>query len=108
MTSFLRAGSQLRDLQALRGVFVAREGRLLGQLAAAMKGVPSEGVFDTWMKRQSDLVQATALAYAEREVLEASMRAIEKVHLPSYLLPDGSLYLSLTSVPHSSFFECVG
>ncbi len=75
----MHAGSQLRDLQALRGVFVAREGRLLGQLAAAMKGVPSEGVFDTWMKRQSDLVQATALAYAEREVLEASMRAIERV-----------------------------
>ncbi|CAL5220325.1 g2316 [Coccomyxa viridis] len=72
------SGSQLRDLQALRGVFVAREGRLLGQLAAAMKGVPSEAVFDTWMKRQSDLVQATALAYAEREVLEASMRAIER------------------------------
>ena len=75
----MHAGGQLRDLQALRGVFVAREGRQLGQLAAAMKGVPSEGVFDTWMKRQSDLVQATALAYAEREVLEASMRTIERV-----------------------------
>ncbi len=68
-------------MQALRGVFVAREGRLLGQLARAMKGVPSEEVFDTWMKRQSDLVQATALAYAEREVLEASMRAIGKVRV---------------------------
>lgn len=70
---------------------MAREGRLLGQLAAAMKGVPSEMVFDTWMKRQSDLVQATALAYAEREVLEASMRAIERVcqaiTLLSCLLP---------------------
>ena len=76
-------------MQALRGVFVAREGRLLGQLARAMKGVPSEEVFDTWMKRQSDLVQATALAYAEREVLEASMRAIEKVRVRQFrLLPD--------------------
>ena len=79
---------------------MAREGRLLGQLAAAMKGVPSEGVFDAWMKRQSDLVQATALAYAEREVLEASMRAIERVcqalMLPSYLLPNPAIHTSLT------------
>ena len=60
-------------------MFVARDGRLLGQLAGAMKGVPSEDVFDTWMKRESDLVQAAAAAYAEREVLEASMRALEQV-----------------------------
>ena len=76
-----RAGSELRSLGPLRGVFVAQEGRLLGQLAQAMQGVPHEDVFDTWMKRQSDLVQATALAYAEREVLEASMRAVQEVCL---------------------------
>ena len=60
-----------------------------------MKGLPSEEVFETWMKRQSDLVQATAQAYAEREVLEASMRAIErvclslKVPLPKWCQPVG-------------------
>jgi hypothetical protein len=45
------------------------------------------------MKRQSDLVQATALAYAEREVLEASMRAMsEACPCPSYCF----LYICLT------------
>ena len=76
----------------LRGVFVAREGRLLGQLAGAMKGVPSEDVFDTWMKRESDLVQATAAAYAEREVLEASMRALEQVCFVTSAKPCSSFW----------------
>lgn len=76
------ADHDLRNLAALRGVFEAREGRLLGALAARMAGVSGEAVFETWMKRESDLVQATALAYAEREVLDACMRAIEQVDLP--------------------------
>ena len=73
-------GGQLRDLQALLAVFVAREGRLLGALAGKMAKVKGgEEVFETWMKGESDLVQATALAYAEREVLQASMRVVEQV-----------------------------
>ncbi|EIE22640.1 acyl-CoA oxidase [Coccomyxa subellipsoidea C-169] len=72
------SGGQLRDVNALRGVFVAREGRLLGALAAKMRGVSGEAVFDTWMKRESDLVQATALAYAEREVIDACQRACQQ------------------------------
>ena len=32
-----------------------------------------------WMKRQSDLVQGTALAFAEREVLEACLRQLQEV-----------------------------
>ena len=52
-----------------------------------------QDVFDTWMKRQSDLVQATALAYAEREVLEASVRAMsEACPCPSYFF----LFICLT------------
>ncbi len=50
-----------------------RQARLFKALALAMKGA-QEGVFDTWMKRQSDLVQAAATSFAEREVLEASCR----------------------------------
>ena len=72
-------GGQLRDVAALRGVFEAREGWLLGALAAKMRGVSGEAVFDTWMKRESDLVQATALAYAEREVIDACLRACQQV-----------------------------
>lgn len=84
--ALLCAGGQLRSLEALRGVFVAREGRLLGTLAGKMRGVNGgEQVFDTWMKRESDLVQATALAYAEREVLDACMRQIQQVcSLPAW------------------------
>lgn len=72
-------GGQLRDVAALRGVFDAREGRLLAALAAKMRGVSGEAVFDTWMKRESDLVQATALAYAEREVVDSCLRACKQV-----------------------------
>ena len=54
----LRAAGGLRDLEALRAVFVAREGRLLGALAAKMAGAKGgEAVFEVWMKRESDLVQ---------------------------------------------------
>ena len=78
------AGGQLRELPALAGVFVAREGRLLGRLAQRLAGVGGgEDMFETWMKRESDLVQATALAYAEREVLEASMRAVQQASSPA-------------------------
>lgn len=72
----------LTDLKGLHHVFVAREGRLLGQLAEAMR-VNKADMFDTWMKRESDLVQATALAYGHREVLEACLRFLETVNLPA-------------------------
>lgn len=72
----------LTDFETLHQIFVAREGRLLGQLAEAM-GNRKGDMFDTWMKQQSDLVQATALAYGEREVLEASLRGLDDVSLPS-------------------------
>lgn len=62
----------------LHSLFIVREGRLLLQLAQAM-GSRKGDMFDTWMKQQSDLVQATALAFGEREVLEASLRALNEV-----------------------------
>ncbi|KAK9845389.1 hypothetical protein WJX81_005334 [Elliptochloris bilobata] len=69
----------LRDLSALAEVFLAREGRLLGALATKMAGAQGgPAVFEVWMKQQSDLVQATAQAYAEREVLEACIRQVRE------------------------------
>ncbi|GAB4821263.1 hypothetical protein N2152v2_008309 [Parachlorella kessleri] len=65
-------------LEGLQQLYTAREGRLLGQLLAAMKGVSGTQVFEVWMKQQSDAVQHTATAYAEREVLEASCRSLEQ------------------------------
>ncbi len=42
----------------------------------AMKGLRGGQVFDQWMKHQSDLVQATALSYAEREVMDCCVAAM--------------------------------
>lgn len=63
-------------LETLRRMLQVREARLLRCLAQKMKAAPPGAFFDTWMKQQSDLVQATATAYAEREVMEASVRAM--------------------------------
>lgn len=71
--------SSLRDLDALSAVFTAREGRLLASLIAAMRGASGEQVFEVWMRQQSDVVQALAAAYAEREVLEAALRTLGQV-----------------------------
>ncbi|GFR45198.1 hypothetical protein Agub_g6590 [Astrephomene gubernaculifera] len=82
--------SLLGDLALLRRLLAVREGRLIRQLGAAMAaaaaasnaggsgaaGGAQEATFETWMKRESDLVQATALAFAEREVLDALMRLL--------------------------------
>jgi alkylation response protein AidB-like acyl-CoA dehydrogenase len=82
-------------LAGLRKALAVREARLLRHLAAAMKAAtasaassssasssssspaPDSSFFDAWMKSQSDLVQHVALAYGEREVLEAAVRALE-------------------------------
>ncbi|KAL4447754.1 hypothetical protein ABPG75_004973 [Micractinium tetrahymenae] len=67
----------IRSLEVLQALFVAREGRLLGELLAAMKPARTgEQVFEVWMRQQSDLVQHTATAYAEREVLGACCRTL--------------------------------
>ena len=68
----------LASFETLHRIFVTREGRLLAQLAEAM-GSRKGDMFDTWMKQQSDLVQATALAFGDREVLEASLRGLDDV-----------------------------
>ena len=44
---------------------------------AGAKG--SEAVFDAWMLRESDAVQACARAYGEREVLGACLRQLQQV-----------------------------
>mmetsp|Transcript_28352 Transcript_28352/g.50648 ORF Transcript_28352/g.50648 Transcript_28352/m.50648 type:complete len:644 (-) Transcript_28352:428-2359(-) len=64
------------DLLGLIRLVKTREGRLLATLHQKMRLAGPNGVFDTWMKQESDLVQATAEAYAERVVLEASYNAI--------------------------------
>ena len=61
-------------------MFVAREGRRLSVLMQAMASAKGgEAVFERWMLQQSDAVQACALGYAEREVLDACTRTIQQV-----------------------------
>jgi acyl-CoA oxidase len=74
-------------LTGLRKALAVREARALRALQQAMRAAtatspssakdPSTSFFDAWMKAQSDLVQHAALAYGEREVLEACVRAME-------------------------------
>lgn len=75
----------------IRNLFIARESKLMISLQKAMKGASysSSDVFDAWMHRESDNVQALTQAYGEREVLEAGMRAVEEASpkLHTLLLP---------------------
>lgn len=65
------------NLEVLQALFTVREGRLLGELLGAMGAAKGgEQVFEVWMRQQSDTVQHTATAYAEREVLEACRRTL--------------------------------
>jgi len=88
---------QVVDLESLRRLLMVREARLLRQLALVMKAAGSSGgFFDSWMKQQSDLVQGAATAYAEREVMEACVRALDNPTLTQgvhdLLLPLVHLY----------------
>lgn len=72
--------STIIQLEKMKLLFTAREARLMRQLDAAMRkaGQSPSDVFDTWMHHESDLVQHLSQAFGEREVLEASMKAMEK------------------------------
>jgi len=71
----ITSGTGLDALQALRALLAVREARAFEALGKAMAGAKA-GFFDEWMKRQSDTVQAAALAYAEREVMEAVVASL--------------------------------
>lgn len=71
--------SNLDSLQGLQALLEAREARLLAELSKVMSGAKGgDEVFDMWMKRNSDLVQGAALAYAEREVMDCSVAAVNQ------------------------------
>ncbi len=76
-TNSIHTLDDLTSKGTLHYLLAIREGKLLSQLIQKMKGIPSSSVFDVWMRRESDLVQATALAYIEREVLEVSYAAVD-------------------------------
>ena len=77
----LSTSSQIISARSLLLLLQARETKLLQSLSRAMAAATKKGgdedYFDEWMKRQSDIVQAAALAFAEREVYESCLRAVE-------------------------------
>eukprot|EP00210_Caulerpa_lentillifera_P008719 g8317.t1 len=69
----------LMDQGMLQYLFAIREGRMLGTLTRKMTKLNPEQVFGVWMLESSSLVQSTAEAYMEREVLERSFQACKRL-----------------------------
>ena len=74
-----KAGANMRCLDTLLGVFRARESQRLMELGTRMatKTGAGETIFEVWMKQESDLVQATAAAFAERQCLESFTKVVQ-------------------------------
>lgn len=69
----------LGDLDVLLRLLRAREERRLAALALRLRGAKGgEALFDVWMTRASDDVQALAQAYGERLVLELGAAAMQR------------------------------
>lgn len=74
-----RVRGSVTDASWRLSVFRAREWNRLHELAARLHLGKQQGLglFDTWMLQESDLVQSTATAYGETQVLGAFQRAID-------------------------------
>lgn len=104
--------SAFNCLDTLRNLFLIREGKTLTKLMSAMQGAGSTApdVFDAWMYQESDTVQACTQAFGEREVLDASISALQNTspQLHSILKDIILLYaLSRTEVD-LAWFMCEG
>ena len=77
--SLPKAGADMRCLNTLLGVFRSRESQRLMELGTRMatKTGAGESIFEVWMKQESDLVQATAAAFAERMCLESFVKVVQ-------------------------------
>lgn len=72
---------QLLEQGTLHFLFAIREGLMLWKLTQKMAKLDPTKVFEVWMLENSALVQSTAEAYMEREVLEVSFQ-ICKIQAP--------------------------
>ena len=70
--------ADLTNHSYLHYVLLRREDALLMELGGEMKRAGKDGMFAAWMYNQSDLVQAAALAYAERLASEQFLDVITK------------------------------
>jgi len=70
--------ADISNASYLHHVLLCREDALFMELGAEMKRAGKDGLFTAWMYRHSDLVQAAALAYAERLASEQFLDVITK------------------------------
>ncbi len=86
-----------------------RLSRNLADLALIMNQAKQQhgkvGVFDTWMKQQSDLVQDTAWSYGEDLVLNACYQALKQAQDPLLLQLVNCYELSLVYRHRAWYFE---
>jgi len=70
--------ADLTNPSYLHYVLLRREDALFMELGGEMKRAGKDGMFAAWMYNQSDLVQAAALAYAERLASEQFLDVMTK------------------------------
>lgn len=89
-----RVQADVTSSAALVQLLAVREAKLVEQLATAMAGKHVD-VFDTWMKRSSDLVQAAAEASIGLVVAQAAQRSLAGVSRALRSVLDSVLRLDL-------------
>ena len=70
--------ADLSNVSYLHHVLERREDALFMELGGELKRAGKDGLFAAWMYSESDLVQAAALAYAERLTSEQFLQVISK------------------------------
>jgi len=70
--------ADLSDASYLHSVLLGREDALFMELGGEMKRAGKDGLFAAWMYSHSDLIQAAALAYAERLASQQFLQVIRK------------------------------
>jgi len=103
------AQADLLDLPTLLGAFRAREALRLTELGTRLQSRLGEGakMFDVWMGEESDLVQASALAYGERICLEQFMAVLRAPETPGKALLEQVCQLYALSALESDLSQCL-
>nr|XP_039271980.1 acyl-coenzyme A oxidase 3, peroxisomal-like [Styela clava] len=71
----------------LHYLLVERENKAFSQLGEVMMKAGKEHLFDTWMMKESDLVQLSATSFGERVISESFHRVLESDDTPSSSKP---------------------
>lgn len=74
----ISSSADIMNNNVLLSLLSVREALLLKGLESKLSMIEHEEIFDKWMKHESDLVQGTAEAYGERQVMVASLDAAKQ------------------------------